>query len=140
MLFGTRRALRAAKHPRPGLPRGDVPQADTAVQAADGQSFAVGGKGNGMDLLLLGVLERAQEFARRAVPQPHGLIVAAGGEDGAGGRPGRGVNVMLMALEGVNRLRFEAEGVTSPEVGAAYRREILEPNARWPMPLRAVPG
>ncbi len=24
--------------------------------------------------------------------------------------------------------RFEAEGVTSPEVGAAYRREILEPN------------
>ena len=24
--------------------------------------------------------------------------------------------------------RFEAQGVTSPEVGAAYRREILEPN------------
>jgi Zn-dependent oligopeptidase len=24
--------------------------------------------------------------------------------------------------------RFEAEGVTSPVVGAAYRREILEPN------------
>jgi thimet oligopeptidase len=28
--------------------------------------------------------------------------------------------------------RFAAEGVLSPEVGAAYRREILEPNARRP--------
>jgi len=28
--------------------------------------------------------------------------------------------------------RFESEGVTSPEVGAAYRREILEPNGARP--------
>jgi thimet oligopeptidase len=78
------------------------------------------------------------EATRRAhavvgVPYPEGTFLLSGFGHPMGGYDAGYYGYLWAEVIGDDMFgRFEAEGVLSPEVGAVYRREILEANGRRP--------
>ncbi|HEX2884612.1 MAG TPA: M3 family metallopeptidase [Candidatus Limnocylindria bacterium] len=68
-------------------------------------------------------------YAVTGLPYPEGTFMLAGFGHLLGGYDAGYYGYLWAEVIGDDMFgRFEREGVTSPEVGAAYRREILEPN------------
>jgi hypothetical protein len=67
--------------------RDRIPEADRPVCAARGQQFAVGGKGNGIDDILMAA-ELEQLLAGDCLPQAHYPVVASRGDGAAVGGEG----------------------------------------------------
>jgi Zn-dependent oligopeptidase len=72
-------------------------------------------------------------FVATGLPYPEGTFFLSGLGHVLGGYDAGYYGYLWAEVIGDDLFgRFEREGVLSPEVGAAYRREILEPNGRRP--------
>ncbi len=72
-------------------------------------------------------------FAHTGMPYPEGTFLLSGFGHPMGGYDAGYYGYLWAEVIGDDLFgRFEREGVTSPDVGAAYRREILEPNGTRP--------
>ncbi len=72
-------------------------------------------------------------YGHVGLPYPEGTFLLAGFAHTMGGYDAGYYGYLWAEVIGDDMFgRFEAEGVTSPEVGGAYRREILEPNGSRP--------
>lgn len=72
-------------------------------------------------------------YGNVGLPYPEGTFLLAGFAHTMGGYDAGYYGYLWSEVIGDDMFgRFQAEGVTSPEVGGAYRREILEPNGSRP--------
>jgi Zn-dependent oligopeptidase len=72
-------------------------------------------------------------FSATGLPYPEGTFFVTGWGHLMGGYDAGYYGYLWAEVIGDDMFgRFASEGVLSPEVGAAYRREILEPNGRRP--------
>ena len=72
-------------------------------------------------------------FAHTGMPYPEGTFLLSGFGHPMGGYDAGYYGYLWAEVIGDDLFgRFQREGVTSPEIGAAYRRDILEPNGIRP--------
>ena len=93
---------------------GDVPVLDQLVIAAGHEEVALGVKGDGVNHLLMGVVDLACDGPLGDIPDPRSLVVATGGRELAVRAPRDAVDLARVAGEGF---------------GGAGRRPI--PNLGW---------